>query len=67
MIQKRFIEGLDFYRAVEFFKDEKNHLRFKLIENEDEYMMIRFTGPESDVESAMEYVENIFIKVGLLL
>ena len=33
-VQKRYIEGLDFFRLVEFFKDKENHLRCKITPNE---------------------------------
>ena len=59
MIQKRFIEGLDFYRAVEFFKDEKNHLKFKLIENEDEYI-----NEESRHYIYAHFVEDELVYIG---
>lgn len=38
MIQKRYIEGLDFYRLAEFYKDEKNHLKCRVTPNEEERM-----------------------------
>ncbi len=38
MIQKRYIEGLDFYRLAEFYKDDKNHLKCKVTPNEEQRM-----------------------------
>ena len=38
MIQKRYIEGLDFYRLTEFYKDDKNHLKCKVTPNEEQRM-----------------------------
>ncbi len=34
MIQKRILEGLDFHRAAEFYKDDNNHLRVKFPKDE---------------------------------
>ena len=38
MIQKRYIEGLDFYRLAELYKDDKNHLKCKVTPNEEQRM-----------------------------
>ena len=34
MIQKRIVEGLDFHRAAEFYKDDNNHLRVRFPKDE---------------------------------
>ena len=58
-VQKRFIEGLDFFRVVEFFKDKDNHLKSKIIPNDEE----RIDGTSRYYVYA-HYVEDELVYIG---
>jgi hypothetical protein len=58
-VQKRYIEGLDFYRLVEFYKDEGNHLRCKITPNEEERM-----DGTSRLYIYAHYVEDELVYIG---
>ena len=57
-VQKRYIEGLDFFRVVEFIKDKDNHLRCKIIPNDDERIdgMSRYYVYAHYVEDELVYI-----------
>ena len=58
-VQKRYIEGLDFFRLVEFFKDKENHLRCKITPNEEERM-----DDDSRLYIYAHYVEDELVYIG---
>ena len=58
-VYKRYIEGLDFIRMAEFFKDDNNHLRVKITPNDDERM-----DGESRHYIYAHYVEDELVYIG---